>query len=88
MSAAARDATEKATLLVVDDDDAVRFGFCAMLRRQGFRIIEAESVAAALRVFDSAVLVRWAMPRLAALTHEEVWVLALDGNMHLRAASS
>lgn len=37
--------------------------------------------------FTSAEAVAaWARPRLAALRHEELWLLALDGRGHLRAA--
>jgi DNA repair protein RadC len=35
---------------------------------------------------DSDAVVRWAKPRLARLPFEEVWVLAVDGGLHLRAA--
>jgi DNA-binding NtrC family response regulator len=39
------------SVLVVDDDDAVRFGFCATLRRLGFRIVEAASCESAAVAF-------------------------------------
>jgi DNA repair protein RadC len=38
------------------------------------------------RVQAPADVAAWAAPRLATLTHEELWVLALDGRSHLRAA--
>lgn len=38
------------------------------------------------RFLDTDAVVRWAQPRLAALPFEEVWVLAVDGNMFFRAA--
>ena len=38
------------------------------------------------RVHDAADVWRWARGRLAALEHEELWVLALDGANRLRAA--
>ncbi|MCW5815057.1 MAG: DNA repair protein [Labilithrix sp.] len=50
------------------------------------RRVERARATAGVRVFDSGALVRWATPRLGSLAHEEVWLLALDGNMHLRAA--
>jgi DNA repair protein RadC len=33
-----------------------------------------------------ADIARWAMPRLAALTHEELWVVGVDGRGRLRGA--
>lgn len=38
------------------------------------------------RFLDTDAVVRWAQPRLATLRFEEVWILAVDGNMFLRAA--
>lgn len=35
---------------------------------------------------SGADVAAWANPRLASLTHEELWVLALDGRSRLRAA--
>lgn len=35
---------------------------------------------------DSHAVATWATPRLAALEHEELWLLALDGRSRLRAA--
>lgn len=40
-------------VLLVDDDPIVRFGFCAQLRRQGFRVIEADSCESATRTFGA-----------------------------------
>lgn len=38
------------------------------------------------RIASGADLAAWATPRLVPLAHEELWVLALDGRSHLRAA--
>jgi DNA repair protein RadC len=38
------------------------------------------------RLASSADVAAWASPRLVTLTHEELWVLALDGKSGLRAA--
>jgi len=46
----------------------------------------ATEVAAPVRVRDGGDVWRWARARLAALEHEELWVLALDGGNRLRAA--
>lgn len=35
---------------------------------------------------SAAAVAAWAQPRIAALRHEELWLLALDGRGHLRAA--
>lgn len=35
---------------------------------------------------SAAAVAAWAVPRLASLAHEELWMLALDGRGHLRAA--
>jgi DNA-binding NtrC family response regulator len=40
-----------ATVLVVEDDEATRFGVCGSLRTSGFRVIEAESCAGAVAAF-------------------------------------
>jgi DNA repair protein RadC len=39
-----------------------------------------------LRFGDARAVDTWARPRLAALDHEELWVLALDGQNGLKAA--
>ena len=38
------------------------------------------------KLTSAAAVVEWARPRLGALTHEELWMLALDGRGHLRCA--
>ena len=40
------------------------------------------------RFRTTADVAAWAMPRLGALAHEELWLLALDGRGRLRAARS
>ena len=42
-----------ATVLVVEDDEAVRFGICAALRKLGFVVFEADSCASAVKAFAS-----------------------------------
>ena len=44
------------------------------------------SDAAGVPLQTSADVNAWAVPRLAALEHEELWALALDGRNRLRAA--
>lgn len=51
----------------------------------GRRMVVAQSRSPP-RIADSADVAEWATPRLAKLTHEELWVLALDGRSRLRAA--
>ncbi len=51
-------------------------------RRALLRVLAEERV-----VFDCfEQVVRWARPRLAALEHEEVWLLSLDGKYGLKCA--
>jgi DNA repair protein RadC len=50
------------------------------------RRLEIERARTSAPITTPADVARWASPRLAALTHEELWVLALDGRGHLRAA--
>lgn len=38
------------------------------------------------RLGSAAAVAAWASPRIAALAHEELWMLGLDGRGHLRAA--
>lgn len=38
------------------------------------------------RLTSAAAVAAWAGPRIATLAHEELWMLALDGRGHLRAA--
>ena len=52
----------------------------------GRRAIMAASLEAARKFPHQDAVVAWARPRLAALDHEELWVLALDGRQGLRAA--
>lgn len=49
-----RDPSEGPSMLIVDDDSIVRFGFCANVRRLGFRVFEADSCASAVATFTSA----------------------------------
>jgi DNA repair protein RadC len=72
------------------------------LARRGIGPAKAARVAAALELGRRALLgqlaeerptldcfeqvVRWAKPRLAALEHEEVWLLSLDGKYGLKSA--
>jgi DNA repair protein RadC len=51
----------------------------------GRRMVVAQSRSPP-RIADSEDVAKWATPRLAKLTHEELWVLALDGRSRLRAA--
>jgi DNA repair protein RadC len=52
----------------------------------GRRAITAASLEATSAMPNKDAVVAWARPRLAALDHEELWVLALDGRQGLRAA--
>jgi DNA repair protein RadC len=52
----------------------------------GRRVIVAASLEAATKLPNKDAVLTWARPRLAALDHEELWVLALDGRQGLRAA--
>jgi DNA repair protein RadC len=52
----------------------------------GRRAITAASLEAASNLPNKDAVIAWARPRLAALDHEELWVLALDGRQGLRAA--
>jgi len=52
----------------------------------GRRVLLRSAGAARLNLASSAEVARWARLRLAALDHEQVWVLALDGRNGLRAA--
>jgi DNA repair protein RadC len=46
----------------------------------------AFATAAPARVGSAADVADWARPRIVPLDHEELWILALDGASHLRAA--
>jgi DNA repair protein RadC len=52
----------------------------------GRRAAFAASLDVDTRMPDRAAVERWARPRLATLDHEELWLLALDGQHGLRAA--
>ena len=52
----------------------------------GRRAVAAASLEASPTLCDHSAVVSWARPRLACLDHEELWVLALDGQNGLRAA--
>ena len=72
------------------------------LSRRGIGPAKAARIAAAIELGRRALLaelaeerlvldcfesvVRWAQPRLAALEHEEVWLLSLDGKYGLKSA--
>jgi DNA repair protein RadC len=52
----------------------------------GKRIAAVAARAIEARLPSSAAVDAWARPRLAALDHEELWALVLDGHHGLRAA--
>jgi DNA repair protein RadC len=52
----------------------------------GRRVVIANARVTAVRLPDCRAVDAWARPRLGGLDHEELWVLALDGNNALRAA--
>ncbi|MCL2449314.1 MAG: DNA repair protein RadC [Polyangiaceae bacterium] len=52
----------------------------------GRRVCSVASGDAIPRLPNREAVEHWARPRLAALDHEELWVLALDGHHGLRAA--
>ncbi len=52
----------------------------------GRRATIAASLEATARMPNRAAVEAWAIPRLATLDHEELWILALDGHHGLRAA--
>ncbi len=77
-----------------------RLGFGALAERRGLGVARGMRVAAAFELGrraateraplpwlpDSRAVHEWARPRLGALDHEELWVLALDGQHRVRAA--
>ena len=70
-------AAGNAVLLLVDDDELVRIGTRALLESLGYRVVEADGGAAALRVLQGGALVDalvtdYAMPTMsgAVLVHE------------------
>ena len=58
----------------------------AAAMEMGRRAAAAGTTRAELRFADSRSVDAWARPRLAALDHEELWLLSLDGHHGLRAA--
>jgi DNA repair protein RadC len=52
----------------------------------GRRVARASGRLTSIRLPDCRAVDAWARSRLATLDHEELWVLALDGNNRLRAA--
>jgi len=52
----------------------------------GRRIAAANARLLTIRLPDSRAVDAWGRPRLGALDHEELWMLALDGQNRLRAA--
>jgi DNA repair protein RadC len=77
-----------------------RLGYGALAERRGLGVVRAMRVAAAFElgrraswvegalpwVPDSRGVFAWARGRLSDLDHEELWVLALDGQHRVRAA--
>lgn len=61
---------------------AARFSSAIELSRRALE----QAARATMRIVDSRSVYAWAQPRLVTLHHEELWVLALDGNNGLRAA--
>ncbi len=52
----------------------------------GRRVVSSRKETLELRLPDASAVSAWAEPRLGSLDHEELWVLALDGQNRLRAA--
>jgi DNA repair protein RadC len=50
------------------------------------RRIEIARTEPVTKLTSASIVAAWATPRLATLTHEELWMLALDGRGHLRVA--
>ena len=84
------------TVLVVDDDAMVRGLETTILRSQGYRVLQAESAAAALRLAGKAVTIDllitdYSMPEVNGLelarrfrvTHPETPVLMVSGSLPL-----
>ena len=74
----------------VADDPALRAptALCAQRIAAAFELGRrvASDPAMPRAVSSSADVAAWAVPRLGALDHEELWLLALDGRSRLRAA--
>lgn len=49
------------------------------------RRVALESLTPPTTIGDARDVARWATPRLGALAHEELWLLAVDGRSRLRA---
>jgi DNA repair protein RadC len=83
-------------------DGVRRLGATAIASRHGIGPAKAARIAAGIELGQRALLgrisegevelgsfesvARWARARLAALDHEEVWLLSLDARAHLRGA--
>jgi DNA repair protein RadC len=52
----------------------------------GKRALFATAALSRVKLPDCRAVDAWARPRLGSLDHEELWMLALDGNNRLRAA--
>jgi DNA repair protein RadC len=52
----------------------------------GRRVAIASAAPSRVKLPDCRAVDGWARPRLGSLDHEELWMLALDGNNRLRAA--
>ena len=52
-SAATRSDNPQHTLLVVDDDQAILFTLRNFFKRHGWHILEADSISAAMKLFDA-----------------------------------
>ncbi len=52
----------------------------------GRRVAVSAARTLGLRLSDPRAVEGWARPRLGGLDHEELWMLALDGQHHLKAA--
>jgi DNA repair protein RadC len=65
---------------------AVKAARLAAAVELGRRAVFAASLETSVRMPDRSAVEEWAHPRLATLDHEELWLLALDGQHGLRAA--
>lgn len=52
-SAAGRDAASTRTLLIVDDDHAMLFTLRMLFQRQGWHLLEADSIPAAMKLWEA-----------------------------------
>jgi DNA repair protein RadC len=96
---ATADAFEIAAWVEARDPDRVRRASRASPRRASLAKARALSAAFELgrrleiaragpqrRLASASEVAAWATPRLSSLTHEELWMIALDGRGHMRAA--